>query len=90
MNKAEMAEISAQEHRILLSCDREPLMRKQVTHGYFLRSRDPFQQLIEVLAYFNLADQLRPFQRCLICNGVLIQVFKKSIMDAIPESVQES
>ena len=74
-----LADISASEHRILLTCDRQLLMRKQITHGYFVRSRQPQQQLLEILARFDLYNSLQPFTRCVHCNGQTQQVDKKSI-----------
>ena len=65
----ELAEISASEHRILLTCDRKLLMRKQITRGYFVRSRLPRQQMLEVLSRFDLFDNQKPFTRCMSCNG---------------------
>ena len=74
-----LANISAEEQRILLTCDRQLLMRKQVTHGYFVRSRQPQQQLLEVLSRFDLFDNKKPFTRCMHCNGITIPVDKKEI-----------
>ena len=74
-----LAAISATEHRILLTCDRQLLMRRQITHGYFVRSRQPQQQLLEILARFDLYNSLQPFTRCVHCNGITQQVDKKSI-----------
>ena len=56
-----LADISADEHRILLTCDRLLLMRKQISHGYFVRNRQPQQQLLEILSRFGLYDELKPF-----------------------------
>jgi len=50
----ELADISAEQQRILLTCDRLLLMRKQVIHDYFVRSREPRQQLLEILSRFDL------------------------------------
>jgi uncharacterized protein len=44
-----LADISARQKRILLTCDRKLLMRKQVINGYFVRSRNPQQQIFEIL-----------------------------------------
>lgn len=74
-----LANISADEQRTLLTCDRQLLMRKQVTHGYFVRSRQPQQQLLEVLSRFNLFDNKKPFTRCMHCNGITRLVDKQEI-----------
>jgi uncharacterized protein len=75
----ELAEISANEHRILLTCDRRLLMRKQITHGYFVRERQPRLQLLEILKRFDLYDNLQPFTRCMHCNGITQPVNKQKI-----------
>lgn len=75
----ELAYISADEHRILLTCDRRLLMRKQITHGYFVRTRQPQQQILEILARFDLHNNQKPFTRCMHCNGKTHAVKKQDI-----------
>ena len=74
-----LADISADEHRILLTCDRRLLMRKQITHGYFVRARQPHQQVLEILARFDLYNNQKPFTRCIHCNGKTHAVNKQDI-----------
>lgn len=74
-----LADISANEDRILLTCDRRLLMRKQVSRAYFVRSRQPQQQLAEVLARYDLTHALKPFTRCMHCNGKTRKVEKAEI-----------
>lgn len=76
---AELAAISADDHRILLTRDRNVLKRKIVTHGYFVRNDQPRLQLAEVFARFDLKDQVCPFTRCARCNGLLEDVPKAEI-----------
>ena len=76
---AELADISAEEHRILLTCDVKLLMRKQISRAYFVRSRQPRQQLLEVLSRFDLYHNLQPFTRCMSCNGRTRAVDKRDI-----------
>lgn len=40
--------LAAQDHRIVLTRDRELLKRRGVTHGYFVRNTQPLRQVIEV------------------------------------------
>lgn len=75
----ELADISAEEHRILLTCDRKLLMRKQVSYGYFVRARLPKQQIIEIISRFDLYDMQKPFSRCMSCNGLTEAVNKQEI-----------
>ncbi|MBE9560755.1 MAG: Mut7-C ubiquitin/RNAse domain-containing protein [Proteobacteria bacterium] len=74
-----LADISADEHRILLTCDRRLLMRKQITHGYFVRSRQPQKQILEILTRFDLYNNQKPFTRCMHCNGKTHAVNKQDI-----------
>lgn len=75
----ELARISIDEHRILLSCDRQLLMRKHITHGYFVRSRQAQLQLVEIMSRFDLYNNQHPFTRCMQCNGKIQRVKKRSI-----------
>ena len=85
----ELAEISAQENRIVLTRDKGVLMRSLVTYGYYIRSTDPNQQIVEVLRRFDLLGLVAPFQRCLGCNGLLESVEKELIFDQLPAKVQQ-
>ena len=57
--------------RILLSCDRGLLMRKNVAAGMVIRSRDPVEQTAEVLRRYSLTGRVNAFTRCLNCGGFL-------------------
>ena len=76
----ELAEISARESRILLSCDLKLLTRKQIRFGYFIRSRKPRQQIVEVLTRSHLTEQQQSLARCMQCNGIIQAVAKKDII----------
>ncbi|MGA2111421.1 MAG: Mut7-C RNAse domain-containing protein [Anaerolineales bacterium] len=67
----ELARTSQQDQRILLTRDRGLLKRKAVTHGYFVRSTLPADQLLEVVDRFDLRSRAQPFTRCASCNGLL-------------------
>jgi uncharacterized protein with PIN domain len=79
----ELAQVSHDENRVLLTRDRRLLMRKQVIHGYCLRSSDPRQQLLEMMRRFALRPHVRPWQRCIRCNGDLSPVAKEAILDRL-------
>ena len=66
--------IAASENRILLTCDRRLLMRKIVSRGIIVRSRDPQQQIIEVIERLGLRDLVNPLTRCVECNGIIREV----------------
>ncbi len=78
-----LAEISAKQARILLTRDRGLLKRKLVTRGYCLRTRDPRQQLLDVIERFDLRHCFTPFTRCIACNGILEKVDKDEIIDQL-------
>ncbi|NPV39855.1 MAG: Mut7-C ubiquitin/RNAse domain-containing protein [Anaerolineae bacterium] len=78
-----LAEISAGENRILLTRDRGLLKRKMVTHGFCLLTKDPRQQLLEVIKRFDLQSCFKPFARCIACNGILRKVEKADILDQL-------
>lgn len=63
-----------EQQRIVLTRDLGILKNKRVSHGYWLRHTDPEQQLAEVVEALDLHGQLRPFTRCLECNGVIRDV----------------
>ncbi len=82
-----LSQISWQEKRILLTRDTGLLKRKIITHGYYIRSRHPGEQLIEVIKRFDLAGLLKPFSICLVCNVPLVIVRKNKIAGKVPPFV---
>lgn len=89
MDDEELANLSAQEERILLTRDRRLLMRKIVHFGYCLRSLDSRQQLSEVVKRFALDDKIQPFQRCLRCNTPLQPVTKAEVLPQLEPLTQK-
>ena len=91
----ELAEISQNEKRTLLSRDRGLLMRNQVESGLLIRNTDPELQIIELLERLGITEAIHPFTRCLSCNGLLkladidSEHFKKNLLPQIPESVRQ-
>jgi uncharacterized protein with PIN domain len=78
-----LARLSADEDRILLTRDRGLLMRTVVTRGCYLRATDPARQLAELLQRFDLARAITPFRRCMHCNAVLRPIPKETISDRL-------
>jgi len=78
-----LVDISTNEQRMLLTCDRQLLMRSRLTLGYFVRNRQPKKQLIEILQRFGLFGRLRPFSRCMHCNGDIHQIDKKDVASTL-------
>ena len=84
---AELANLASLDRRILLTRDRDLLKRAVVTHGYFVRATDPRQQVEEILDRLDLYRAMRPFQRCVRCNGMLAVAPKQRIVDRLlPET----
>jgi uncharacterized protein with PIN domain len=86
---AELAEISHQEHRILLTRDRGLLKRSLVTHGYYVRETNARRQLAEIVQRFDLANSIRPFARCLRCNAILVPASKDDVESRLPPRTAE-
>ena len=84
-----LADISSSCDRILLSCDRQLLMRKKVSFGYFVRTREPLRQLQEVLSRFDLTNLIKPFTRCMQCNGKTQAVKKSEIGGQLPAETKK-
>lgn len=85
----ELARLSSTEERILLSRDFGVLKRGEVVLGYFPRSTDPAHQLVEVVRRFGLTSRMRPFSRCIACNGELSSARPDEVKDRVPERVAE-
>ncbi len=84
----DLARVSVTERRILLTRDRGLLKRREITHGYAVKSADPRRQLAEVVARFDLAGLSSPFTRCLVCNGRLEPVEASDVAARLPPSVR--
>ena len=85
----ELARISSEEDRILLTRDRGLLKRSIVKRGYSVRTTDPWQQLEEVIKRFDLYDAIMRAPRCVSCNGALEAVAKAEIADQLPYNTAE-
>jgi len=85
----ELAHISLDQQRTLLSRDRGLLKRSLVTRGYLVRELQPREQLLEVLRRFNLSGSVAPFRRCLACNTLLQGVPKDLIGHCLPPETRK-
>jgi len=84
----ELARISAQEGRILLSRDRGLLMRRSVTRGLWIPPLGPREQVRYLVERLDLYGEFRPFTRCTRCNSVLDEVDPHSRDIAVPPLVK--
>ena len=85
----EIEAISAREHRIVLTRDRELLKRRTITHGCFVHALKPALQVAEIFDRLDLARSARPFTLCLECNAPLRTIAKAEIEHRLPEGVRE-
>jgi uncharacterized protein len=85
----ELAFLARCEDAILVTRDRYLLMRSEVLHGYWVRSSHPKNQLLELSVRFNLVSSMKPFTRCMSCNGSLGIVAPESVLQNLPPKVRE-
>ncbi len=86
---SEIIETGVRESRIILTRDLGILKNGAVTHGYWLRSTESREQIIEVIDRFDLYSQIQPFHRCLDCNGLIERVEKEDIQNELPSKTAE-
>lgn len=79
----ELAQVSHDENRILLTRDLGLLKRSLVIYGYFVRNTDPKKRISEIAQRFQLLDDVRPFHYCMKCNGLLAPVEKANILERL-------
>jgi uncharacterized protein with PIN domain len=85
----EIVAVSLKERRAILTKDRGILKRSEVTHGYFVRSKDVIEQLKEIIKRFDLKREIKEFSRCTDCNSVLKPVSKEKILHELPSKVAQ-
>lgn len=83
----EIRDLAQAEGRIVLTRDRELLKRREITHGCYVHTLKPNQQLREVMQRLQLEATARPFTLCLHCNWPLSPVEKGAVLPRLPEKV---
>jgi uncharacterized protein len=86
---AALVETALAEQRTILTQDRGLLKRRKVTHGYLVRSPDVREQVREVVQRFDLLRRIKPFSRCVCCNGMIRSIAKSDIQDRLPPKTRE-
>ena len=89
LRDAQIEALAREDGRIVLTRDRELLKRRGITHGCFVRSLRPRDQLHEVIARLDLARSIRPFTRCLVCNSPLVPIDKASVLHRLPPNIRD-
>ncbi|UXI04140.1 Mut7-C ubiquitin/RNAse domain-containing protein [Photobacterium sp. TY1-4] len=82
----EIVALSVSEQRIILTRDKFIFKYRMVTHGYWVRSDRPDEQLREVISRFQLEHNFRPFTRCSRCNGRLSTIEQEQVIGRVPEN----
>lgn len=83
-NDAEVARIASEDGRIVLSRDRDLLIRKEIVYGCYLHATAGEEQLEEVVIRYRLDVAARAFTRCLHCNRELRPADKDKVADRVP------
>jgi uncharacterized protein with PIN domain len=86
---SEIVGLAAEQRSVILTRDVELLKANAVTHGYWVRSISPDDQVREVLERFDLRSQVRPFRRCMVCNELIAAVDKETVLPELPQKVRE-
>ncbi|MDK9703099.1 MAG: Mut7-C ubiquitin/RNAse domain-containing protein [Sulfuritalea sp.] len=86
----EIAGIAVREGRIVLTRDRELLKLRSITHGCYVRAKEPVRQFLEIIDRLDLARNARPFSLCLVCNAPLRAIDKAAALERLPPSVRDS
>jgi uncharacterized protein len=84
---ADIRRRAAEEHRIIMTRDRQLLICRDVTHGCYVHALKPPEQLREIVERLQLGGKARPFTRCLCCNVALEAVEKAAVLERLPPAV---
>ena len=85
----ELARLSAEEGRVVLTRDRQLLMRREVSRGCYLRAARPEEQLAYLVRRLQLCGAMRPFSRCTACNAEVAAVERDAVIGRVPAGVAE-
>jgi uncharacterized protein len=89
LHDREIVALAVAENRAVLTRDVGLLKYKVLQHGYWLRSQQSPEQLLEVIRRFSLCTSLLPFSRCIACNGLLATVAKEDVLPLLPDQTKE-
>ncbi|MFO7614279.1 MAG: Mut7-C RNAse domain-containing protein, partial [Bacteroidales bacterium] len=86
----ELISISLSERRVLLTRDLPLLKNGRLTHGYYIRETQPKRQVEEVIRRFDLKGHIKPFTRCMVCNGMIEAVGKSEIESKLQANTRKA
>jgi len=72
--------IAEKEKRIVLTRDIGILKNNSLSRGYWVRSQQPAEQVREVVGRLHLSSAIKPFNRCIGCNGTIVKVSKEDVI----------
>ena len=81
-------EISNKEYRTIITTSRKILKFRDARFGLLLRPDGAERQIKNILFRLEIKDEIKPFSRCIRCNGILIHVQKEDIADRIPPKTE--
>jgi len=84
-----IAEIAADDNRIVITRDIGLLKHNKIKWGHWLRFQHIDEQIIEVVRKYNLKNKIHPFERCIECNGKIESVRKEEIYELLPLNTRE-
>jgi hypothetical protein len=84
----QIAELSSEQERIVLTRDRDLLKRRMVKFGAYVRATKASLQLLEMVRRYSLQAQALPFTLCLHCNTPLRSVPLDAVKARLPEGVR--
>jgi len=73
--------------RIILTRDLGILRNGRVSHGYWLRHTDPVLQMQELVRALHLRGSIKPFVRCMECNGEVQAIAREQAAPLVPLQV---
>jgi uncharacterized protein with PIN domain len=74
---------SIREKRIILTKRKKLLKSKSITHGMLIRPGTPVEQVKYIIDDLDIKDRIKPFSRCLRCNGLLESEFTGKSLNRI-------
>jgi hypothetical protein len=84
----QIAALSSEQERIVLTRDRELLKRRMVKCGAYVRAIKAPLQFSEIAERYNLHAHARPFTLCLRCNTPLRSVALEAVQVSVPAAVR--
>jgi len=79
-----LMEISKKENRVVLSRDWNLYRYIPSQRYFFIRSQNTVLQLKDVCEHFHIDPFLRMFERCIVCNTLLVPIDKKDVLSRVP------